>query len=122
MNKLEELYDQYCTLANKRNIDGNSKEALEAVKQNGYALAYISNPSEQVCLEAVKRNGDALAYINNPSEQVCLEAVKQDGYALKYIPSHMFDSMISSLPDSLKLLSPSKTIRELAEKNNKECI
>jgi len=34
----------------------------------------------------------------------------------------MFDSMISSLPDSLKLLSPSKTIRELAEKNNKECV
>ena len=122
MNKLEELYDQYCTLANKRNIDGNSKEALEAVRQNGYALAHISNPSEQVCLEAVKRSGDALAYINNPSEQVCLEAVRQNGYALAYIPSHMFDSMISSLPDSLKLLSPSKAIRELVEKNNKECI
>ena len=100
MNKLEELYDQYCTLANKRNIDGNSKEALEAVKQNGYALAYISNPSEQVCLEAVK----------------------QDGYALKYVPSHMFDSMISSLPDSLKLLSSSKVIRELAEKSLKKKI
>ena len=100
MNKLEELYDKYCALEDKKNVDGNSKEALEAVKQNGYALAYISNPSEQVCLEAVRQNG----------------------LALKYVPSHMFDSMISSLPDSLKLLSPSKAIRELAEKNNKECV
>jgi len=166
MNKLEELYDKYCTLDSKKNIDGNSKEALEAVKQSGHALAYISNPSEQVCLEAVRQNGLALAYISNPSEQVCLEAVKQDGLALAYInnpseqvcleavkqsghalqyinnpseqvcleavkqregalqytPSHMFDSMISSLPDSLKLLSSSKVIRELAEKSLKKKI
>ena len=100
MNKLEELYDKYCALEDKKNVDGNSKEALEAVKQNGYALAYISNPSEQVCLEAVKQ---------------------REG-ALQYTPSHMFDSMISSLPDSLKLLSSSKVIRELAEKSLKKKI
>ena len=35
-------------------------------------------------LEAVKQNGDAIQYIHNPSEQVQLEAVKQDGNAIQY--------------------------------------
>jgi hypothetical protein len=59
---------------------------LEAVKQDGYAIQYIKNPSEQVQLEAIKQNGYAIQfiknpiyYIKNPSEQVQLEAVKQYG-------------------------------------------
>ena len=37
--------------------------ALEAVKENGYALKYVKDQTEAVCLEAVKRNGDALRYV-----------------------------------------------------------
>lgn len=42
---------------------------LEAVKQNGYVIEYINNPSESVQLEAVKQNGCAIECINNPSEE-----------------------------------------------------
>ena len=35
---------------------------LEAVKEDGYALRYCSNPSEAVQLEAVKQGGHALQY------------------------------------------------------------
>ncbi|WP_164703572.1 DUF4116 domain-containing protein, partial [Aliarcobacter skirrowii] len=49
---------------------------LKAVRQNGYAIRYIKNPSEEVQLEAVKRNVNAIEYIKNPSEKVQLEAVK----------------------------------------------
>ena len=49
---------------NKENIIGNE---LEAVKQNGLAVQYIDNPSEEVQLEAVKQNGGAIKYIAKPS-------------------------------------------------------
>ena len=45
----------------KKNFEG--KKAIEAVKQNGYALQYVKDQSEAVCIEAVKRNGDALRYV-----------------------------------------------------------
>ena len=61
------------------------KSQLEAVKQNGYAIIHIENPSEQVQLQAVKQNGLAIYHIKSPSEQVQLEAVKQDGSAIGYI-------------------------------------
>ena len=63
---------------------------LEAVKENGYALRYIKNQTEEICLEAVKEEGYALQYVKNQTEEICLEAVKQNGYALKYVDSSIF--------------------------------
>jgi len=34
------------------------KNDLEAVKQNGYALKYVENQTEEICLEAVKQKGE----------------------------------------------------------------
>ena len=45
-------------------ITYKGKEALEAVKRNGYALSYVKEQTPEVCLEAVKRNGYALRYVN----------------------------------------------------------
>jgi len=64
--------------------------ALLAVKEHGYAIDYIKDPSEVVQLAAVKRNGDAIAYIikilgHDPSEAVQLAAVKRNGYVIDYI-------------------------------------
>ena len=36
-------------------------------------------------IEAVKQDGYAIQYIKNPSLEVQIEAVKQDGYAIQYI-------------------------------------
>ena len=48
----------------------NEEIQLEVVKQNGYAITYINNPSEDVQLAAVKENGYAIKYINNPCKSV----------------------------------------------------
>jgi len=40
---------------------------------------------EKKCLEKVKEDGDALRYVKNQTEEICLEAVKQNGYALRYV-------------------------------------
>ena len=69
---------------------------LEVVKDNGYLIQQIHNPSEQVQLEAVKENGCSIQHIHNPSEQVQLEAVKENGHSIQYIhnPSeHVFKYM-----------------------------
>jgi len=77
------------------------KICLRMIKQNGWVIQFIDNPSEEMQLEAVKENGYALYYIKNPSEKVKLEAVKQNGYVIKYIDS------------------PSEEMKLIAEKNTK---
>jgi biotin operon repressor len=61
------------------------QEAIEAVKQDGYALQYVKEQTEAICLEAVKQNSYALRYVKDLTEDICLAAVKQDGYALAYV-------------------------------------
>ena len=46
---------------------------LEAVRQNGYNIEYLKNPSEEVQLEAVKQNIDVIKHIQNPTEKVLRE-------------------------------------------------
>lgn len=56
---------------------------LLAVKQSGYVIKHIKNPSEELQLEAVKQNGYAIQFIENPSEEVQIEAVKQEPWSMK---------------------------------------
>jgi len=62
MKKLQDHYEDYKNLAEKKNLKG--KEALEAVKQNGYALGFVKEQTEEICLEAIKQDGYALQYVN----------------------------------------------------------
>jgi hypothetical protein len=40
---------------------------LGAVRQNGYAIQWIENPTYEMKLEAVKQDGTAIRFIKNPS-------------------------------------------------------
>ena len=56
------------------------KESLEAAKEDGYALQYVQNQTEEICLEAVRQYGDALQYadisvLTEISEEMTLEDV-----------------------------------------------
>ena len=42
---------------------------LVAVKQNGWAIRYIDNPSPEVQLAAVKENANAIRRIKNPTPE-----------------------------------------------------
>ena len=60
---LQEFLDQ---------VDGNinniitysEDEALEAVKQDGFALRYVKEQTQDICLAAVKQDVDALQFVN----------------------------------------------------------
>ena len=43
------------------------------------------------CLEAVKQDGYALKYVKEQTEELCLEAVKQNEYALQYVDKRVFN-------------------------------
>ena len=79
----------------------NPSVQLKAVKQNGLAIQYIKNPTEEMKLEAVKQNGLAIKYINNPTEEMKLEAVKQNGLAILYIKNPNLHILLRSIKHKL---------------------
>lgn len=74
--------------------DGNAlryvKEQTEeicklAVQQNGWALRYVKEQTEELCRLAVQQNGKALRYVNEHTEELCRLAVQRNGQALRYV-------------------------------------
>lgn len=47
-----------------------------AISENGYAITYITNPSENLQLLAVKYSGLVIGEIENPSDNVILKAAQ----------------------------------------------
>ncbi|MEG2772369.1 MAG: DUF4116 domain-containing protein, partial [Alistipes sp.] len=52
----------------------------------------VTYNSQEEALEAVKQNGLTLRYVTNQTEAICLAAVKQDGYALQWVKEQMFST------------------------------
>ena len=74
-----------------------------AVRQNGYALAHISEElraDRDIAMDAVRQNGIALRYVSaelKADRSIVMAAVKQFGWALAYIPSELADREIIML-------------------------
>ena len=69
------------------NIPFKDREiVLEAVRQNGMALAYAGSfKDREIVLEAVRKNGLAIKYAGSFIDKaLILEAVRQNGLAIKY--------------------------------------
>lgn len=60
---------------------------LAAVKQHGYAIQFINNPSQTVCLEAVKSKGHAIQFIKNPAHEICEQAINTRSDSIFLIPT-----------------------------------
>jgi hypothetical protein len=67
---------------------------LEAVKQNGNALQYISGEDQtyEICLEAIRKNGEMLEFVKDPTPLMCVEAVCKYGGAIQFIPNFNIDT------------------------------
>ena len=82
----------------------DEQEQLAAVKQDGYSIQFIKNPSERVQLAAVKKNGNAIRYIENPSERVQLAAIKQSVLAIEFIKNPSEQVQIYSIKNNVQTL------------------
>ena len=73
-----------------KSFKNDKKIVLEALKQDGRALQYVSEElrnDEEIVLAAVKQKGFALKYVPTQfknSKKIVLEAVKQYGVALQF--------------------------------------
>src|SRR3990167_918856 len=85
-NNYEKLLDykkRYMKLPQRKNLCG--AKAIVAVQQDGDALQYVTEQTEEICLAAVQQDGDALQYVTEQTEEICLAAVQQNGDALQYV-------------------------------------
>jgi hypothetical protein len=60
-------------------------ESLKAVENNGYALQFVANQTQEICLKAVENDGYALKFVANQTQEICLKAVENNGDALHYV-------------------------------------
>jgi ribosomal protein L24E len=89
--KLQDYKEQWENLETKRNLKG--KEALAAVKQDGYALRFVSEQTEEICLAAVQKDGYALQFVSEQTEKICLAAVHENGNALEFVSETIMQSL-----------------------------
>ena len=54
------------------------EKQLKVVKNTGYSIQYINNPTKKMQYYAIRKNPYAIQYIDNPSEEIQLIAVKGD--------------------------------------------
>jgi len=59
--------------------------AIQAVQQNGFALRFVKNQTDEICRLAVQEDGIALQFVKNQINEICKLAVQQNCLALQYV-------------------------------------
>ncbi|EGT3945313.1 TPA: hypothetical protein KOR49_002193 [Clostridioides difficile] len=77
---------------------------LIAVKQDGFALKFIKEQTEEICIEAVKEYYLALEFVKEQTERICLEAVKECHTALFYIKQQTPEICIEAIKNNKNAL------------------
>jgi hypothetical protein len=52
-----------------------------------------------LCLEAIRQNGCALEYVKNQTEELCLIAVKQNGHAIEFVDEEFKTDKLQRIAD-----------------------
>jgi len=63
----------------------NGKQALVAVKDDGFNLVYVADQTEALCLIAVTENPAALMFVKDQTEAVVMAALKGNGLILRLV-------------------------------------
>ena len=83
---MKKYYEEWKRLNTKKNLTG--VQAMEAVKQEGYALQYVQTQTEAICMEAVKQDGYALQYVQKDIFTKHLVEVTIDGEQFEINPEY----------------------------------
>jgi len=65
--------------------DFSHEEILECLRENGFRIMMLDNPSEEFQLKAVKSFGRAIEYIKHPTDKVCYYVINQAPDWIQYI-------------------------------------
>ena len=55
------------------------------MQQDGHALRYVEQQTDEICLAAVQQDGHALQYVKQQTDEICLAAMQRDGDALRHV-------------------------------------
>ena len=55
------------------------------MQENGYAIQYINDPSEEVQRLAIQQNGLVIRFVHNSSEEIQRLAIENNPDCIKYI-------------------------------------
>jgi hypothetical protein len=107
-------------------LAGNEKQQLEVVKNQGWMIQYLEDPSEAVQLAAVKHHGLAIQWIQDPSDVVQLAAVRQDGYVLKLLKNPSEALKLAAVKENGHAIKhiddPSEAVQQAAAQQNSYAI
>lgn len=72
---------------------------LETVKLQGGLLGFLSprQRTPHVCLEAVRQKGWALAYVHHQTPEICLETIKNDGQAIEWVAHPTMEMSLTAI-------------------------
>jgi hypothetical protein len=70
---------------------------LEACRQDGMALQFVKEQTEEMCLKAVTQDPLLLEFVKEQTEEICLKAVEQNGMALEYVKEQTEELCLEAL-------------------------
>lgn len=82
------------------NIWKDKEYCLDIIKENGFVIQYITDPSEEIQLAALEQNYDSIRYITNPTINAQLFAVSNNGYLLQYISNPTDEVQLAAVMNS----------------------
>lgn len=80
-----EYANQVYQQINSRTVEQLEENQIKSVMQDGLALAFIENPSQDICFLALRQTGLALRHINNPTHEMILVALAQNPTAIVFL-------------------------------------
>ena len=81
----KELWENIKDLLEYKIYMAPEEKQLKVVKNTGYAIKYINNPTKKMQYYAIKKEPFAIEYVDNPSEEMQLLAVKKSPIVIQYI-------------------------------------
>ena len=61
------------------------EEIIERIKDNGFFIANVKDPDEEMQLEAIEENYFCIRFIQNPTEAVQIKAMEHHRWLIKYL-------------------------------------
>jgi hypothetical protein len=87
---------------------------LAAVKNDGFAIQFIPNPSDELKIEAVKRDPDAIEFIGDQPEEAQIAVIEYD-YSSYFNDEDWISEWEDGLAECIELIkNPTPRVRELA--------
>ena len=63
------------------------------MKENGLALPYVNDQTEEICKIAVYQYGRSLGYVRNQTEEICKITLEEDERAIRYVHDDYIDAV-----------------------------